>query len=714
MEDSNETFEAPEGWTNPPKLEDLKNDLMGAKPSHDAEVTQIDAWLDNLNITGSAKMTAIEGRSSVQPKLIRKQAEWRYAALSEPFLNSDELFRTAPKTWEDADAAEQNRLILNKQINSDIDKVAFIDEYVRAIVDEGTVIVRVDWEFEEEEVTEQVPLVQFRVNPELIPLHEELAGMKQENPTGYKFEVPEELQMAHEASIDEGQPLEPIVLGYEDVTVTKTVVNRPSLEVCDYHNIIIDPNCKNKLDKADFIIYSFETSLSALRKAGKYTNLENINVSNASVLSEPDHATEDNSDFSTRDEPRKKFVAYEYWGYWDYLDTGIAEPFVATWVGSTLIRMDVNPYPDKKLPFVSVPFMPKKKKVRGEPDGELLIDNQKITGAVTRGMIDIMGRSANGQTGSRKDALDATNKRKFQKGLDYEYNGQVDPRLAFNMHTYPEIPNSAPLMLQMQNIEAESMTGVKAFSQGISGDSLGESVGNGRSVMDAASKRETGILRRLASGVVKIGRKIIAMNAEFLEEEEVVRITNREFVTIRRDDLAGNFDLNLSISTVEEDDSKAQELAFMLQTLGPNADPGMTNIILRDIARLRKMPELAHEIETFEPTPDPVQEEMQQLELQKLRLEAAEIESKIQANFAGAGLDQARAQEVIAKARLLGSQADKSDLDFVEQESGVTQERDLQKQGEQARGNMALELVKQSGAANKELERFKSAKKIRK
>jgi hypothetical protein len=66
----------------------------------------------------------------------------------------------------------------------------------------------------------------------------------------------------------------------------------------------------------------------------------------------------------------------------------------------------------------------------GEPDGELLEDNQRVVGAITRGMLDTMGRSANGQTGIRKDMLDATNRRKFEKGLDYEFNPNVDPRRA--------------------------------------------------------------------------------------------------------------------------------------------------------------------------------------------------------------------------------------------------------------------------------------------
>jgi hypothetical protein len=321
-------------------------------------------------------------------------------------------------------------------------------------------------------------------------------------------------------------------------------------------------------------------------------------------------------------------------------------------------------------------------------------------------MMDILAKSANGQTGYRKDALDAVNKRKFQNGKDYEYNGGIDPRMAFHMHTYPEIPASAQFVLQQQTLEAESMSGVKAFSQGIDGNALGDSVGNGRSVLDAASKRENGILRRLAEGMVEIGRKIISMNAEFLDEEEVVRITNDEFETIRRDDLAGKYDLRLTISTAEEDNAKAERLEFMLQTMGNNLDFGMTKIILRDIARLRKMPELAHSIEQFEPQPDPIEQEMAQLELELKRAEIAKVVSETQENHANAQLDAAKSGTEQAKARQLTSDADQKDLNFVEQESGVTQERDKELQGVQAKGNIELERVKQGGARESELNQY--------
>ena len=83
-------------WRKPPTLLELKQDLADARPIHQTHIQKIDSWLENLNVTGKAKVKTPEGNSKIVPKLIRKQAEWRYAALTEPFLSTDDLFKCAP------------------------------------------------------------------------------------------------------------------------------------------------------------------------------------------------------------------------------------------------------------------------------------------------------------------------------------------------------------------------------------------------------------------------------------------------------------------------------------------------------------------------------------------------------------------------------------------------------------------------------------------
>jgi len=656
-------------WKNPPDLLELKADYDEAQSSHTSHVLDVDNWISALN--GEQTINNKKGRSKIVPKLIRKQAEWRYAALSEPFLSTDDLFNTSPMTFEDKESAIQNGLLLNYQINCKIDKTAFIDEYVRTAVDEGTVIVKVGWTYEDETIEVEVPDFEYQPSPESAQMHEQLHQMMEADPQKYKQDIAPEIQEAHRLTMETGVPMMGVQVGSHIEEQIKVLKNQPDLEVCDYNNVIIDPTCLGDLDKANFIIYSFETSMAELKKDGRYSNLEHVILENAAPLAQPDHNLEDETNFKFKDDPRKKIIVYEYWGYWDINDTGEVEPFIATWVGDVLIRMESNPFPDKKLPFVAVQYLPVRRHIYGEPDGALLEDNQKIIGAVTRGMIDIIGRSANGQMGIRKDALDVTNARKFEQGADYKFNSNVDPRQAFHMDTYPEIPNSALNMLNLQNNEAESLTGVKAFNSGISGSALGNTATGIRSALDAASKRELGILRRLADGINQIGRKIISMNAEFLSDQEIIRVTNEEFVAINREDLGGMYDIKLNISTAEADNEKAQELSFMLQTMGNNMDPAMSQIILSDIARLRKMPDLAKQIKDYQPQPNPMAEQKAQLELQLLQAQIQNESAKAAENAVDVEYKKAKTQTEISKSRNLNSKSDLEDLNFVEQESGV-------------------------------------------
>lgn len=674
-------------WKAEPSVRELKQDLEDARPHHNAQVQRIDEWLDNLHVRGKAKVNPPKGNSRIVPRLIRKQAEWRYAALSEPFLSTPDIFNVYPVSWEDRQAAQQNQVVLNNQFNTRINKVTFVDEYVRTLVDEGSAIVKVAWDFQEVTFTEEVPVYEYEVDPAMEGQLQQLIEFQESDPARYELEVPTEMKQALEISLANGVPYRPVIVGSRKQESSRTIKNQPTVEICDYRNVIVDPTCGGDIEKAGFVVHSFESSLSQLEKDGRYKNLDQINLDTNSILGEPDHATSDDTGktFNFADKPRKKFVVYEYWGYRDIDGSGVVRPIVAAWVGDTLIRMEENPFPDGKLPFVVVQYLPVRKSTYGEPDGALLEDNQKIIGAVTRGMIDILGKSANGQTGMRKDMLDAVNRRRYLNGEDYEFNAGVDPRQGVYMHTFPEIPASAQFMLQLQNLEAESLTGVKSFNQGIGSQALGDVAAGIRGALDAASKRELGILRRLSEGMVQIGRKIIAMNAEFLSDKEVIRMTNEEFVEIRRDDLAGNFDLRLSISTAEEDNAKAQELSFMLQTMGNNMEPELSKMILSDIARLRKMPDLAKRIESYKPQPDPLVQRQRELEVQKLEAEVQKL--------------NAEAQRALADAQVKNSDADLKDLKFVEQESGVTQERDLQKQGAQARAQAELKVV------DRELER---------
>lgn len=669
-------------WAKEPSVMSLQADLTMAKPAHDGQVSRIKRWTNLRNVEGSAKPNIkTEGRSKVQPKLVRRQNEWRYSALSEPFLSTEKAVQVSPTSWEDDENASNNEMVLNWQLRTKLNWVGFIGEYVRTCVDEGTVAVRMGWCRETVKEKVQVPQWTYYelMDPTKMDALQQAVQLYQANHQAFTM-LPEDLQESVRYSMEAGVPASAEITGYVMAEQDKVVKNHPTIEVLDYENVYIDPTCNGDLSKANFVVFSFETSKAELVKDGRYKNLDKVLWNGASPLHAVDHMSRNMEGTQFTDDLRKRVVAYEYWGFYDVNGDDVLVPIVATWIGNVMIRMEENPFPDKKLPLVVVPYLPIKKSVTGEPDAELLEDNQSILGAVTRGMIDLLGRSANGQTGMAKGMLDAVNRKRYNSGADYEFNPNMPPGAGMFQHKYPEIPNSALTILQLQNQEAEALTGVKAFSGGLSGNAYGDVAAGVRGMLDAASKREMDILRRLAQGVEEIATKIVAMNQVFLSDEEIIRVTNKPAVKIRREDLAGNFDLKVDITTAEIEDAKSKDLSFMLQTIGNNMDFSMVKMILAEICRLKRMPVLAHAIEAFQPTPDPVSQKLQELSVQKAELELQELQSKIALNM--------------AKAKQAGTGADLNDLDYVEQATGTKHARDMDKQSAQAEANSRLEITK--------------------
>jgi len=653
-------------WAKEPTVVELKRDLQFASTSHNRQITKIDSWNDLLNVENSAQPPKIKGRSSVQPKLIRRQAEWRYPALTEPFLTSNKLFQVNPVTFEDTAAAKQNELVLNWQFRTKINRVKFIDDFVRSTVDEGTSIVQIGWLRQTDEHTEVAPIWDhYAVNdPEVIEQLDQAVAFKKANPRIYNESTDDAIKAAVNLYESSGVASIAQQTGVEEVTVEDVIENKPTITVLDPRNVFIDPTCLGDIDNALFVIVAFETNKAELLKnTDRYKNLDKVNWDTATTSSTVTYGKADQQEFTFSDTVRKKIIAYEYWGFNDINNDGNLVPIVATWIDDVMIRMEENPFPDGKLPFVVTAYTPVKREVYGDSDANLLEDNQKILGA----------GSANAQRGIAKGLLDPLNRRKFENVQDYEFNPQLNPLTNIIEHKYPDIPQSALALISMQNNEAEALTGVKAFSGGLSSQAYGNVATGIRGMLDASAKREMSILRRLAKSVAKIGEKIVAMNSAFLSEEEVIRVTNKEFITIKREDLKGNFDLEVDITTAEINDAKVQDLAFILQTIGPNIDPQITMMILSEIAGLKNMPELQERISSYQPQPDPLAEEMKKLEIEKVKSEIA--------------YNNARAENMIANARA-------QELDSEMEASGYKHSQRMEQQKAQAQGNQDLQITK--------------------
>jgi hypothetical protein len=146
-------------------------------------------------------------------------------------------------------------------------------------------------------------------------------------------------------------------------------------------------------------------------------------------------------------------------------------------------------------------------------------------------------------------------------------------------------------------------------------------------------------------------------------------------------------------------------------------------MIRAEIARLRKMPDLAKRIEEYQPQPDPLQQAEAQLKIKLLEAQIAKEQAMARKHDSATALDQlqARTMEINAghtlaktetekaKARQTHSDADSKDLDYLEQESGVHQERALQKIHGQAESQTKMKIIEAMLNKKKENNTFNSS-----
>jgi hypothetical protein len=608
-------------------LNALKADLKAADPLKQDQDVLIAKWRAEYN--GAPYGNEQKGKSAIVSRDIKKQSEWQHATIIDPFVSTSEIIKATPITWEDEAAARQNELLLNTQFCRKFDRFNFMSKAVKVLDREGTLVVQCGWDYEEEEVTREAEVVVIN-------------------------------EFGQESIVEQ--------------SVTETIVkkNQPTAKVCRNEDIYIDPTCQDNLDNAQFVIYRYETDLSSLKRDGRYKNLDKISKHGNEDY---DYESPDETEFRFSDEPRKKHVVYEYWGNYDVDGDGIAEPIVCSWIHDVIIRLQSNPYPDGKPPFIVVPFNSVPFKIHGEANAELIGDNQKVKTAIIRGIIDNMAQSNNGQVALRKGALDQINRKKFLSGNNFEFNGSPND---FWQGSYNNIPSSAFDVIGLMNNEIESMTGTKSFSGGINAGSLGTTATGARGALDATATRRMNIVRNIAENLVKpLIRKWMSYNSEFLEDEEIVRVTNEEYVPVRRDDLDGRIDIDITISTAEDNAVKSQELSFLLQTLGPNEDPAIRRFIMADIMELMRMPDQAKHLREYQPKPDPMEEKLKELELERLMLENEKIKAEISdknaraaENTIDAELKKNKAMVEAAKARKLNSDADMTDLKFIKEDEG--------------------------------------------
>lgn len=634
-------------------IDHVKADYKASEVAKNENDNKIAKW---LKVKDSALYgTEKEHKSKYVSDLTQKLLNWQIPSITDPLVNNKDLINCKPFTHADVPISEQEEAVLTHQLIQTKDHYAFITDLVTWTAEKGTVFVKTGWDFQEEEQDVEVPVMVM-------------------NPiTGENVQV-----------------------GVRTEKQMVTTKNEPTRELIDPLDVRVDPTCRGNIAKASFIIHDFETDLSSLKKDGRYKDLDKVAAALAKETTDNDSDYVDDN-FQFEDEARKKIIVHEYWGVYDLNGDGIAEPVLIAWCNDIVIREGENPLPGQELPFERAVYTRRPGMIWGEPLAEQTSKNQHIDSVLHRGIFDDMRLANNGQTGTKKGFTDDNNLRKMKQGLDFEYNTSMNDVYE---DTYKPLNQSVFQVLDKNEKNAESAVGVSLMNHGTGGNALGSSAAAVNATTTSSAKREMHIVRGIAEDcLIPMLRKWSRYNKEFLEPEEIMRITDNEYVEPQH---GSEFDIKMTLESAETRAAKVQSTGFVLQTMGPNMPQTQQQILLARYLRLTGEPDIAKQIEN--PPPDPRQEaemrhaeEVHQLQIAKLKAEIFNEQAKGEENRVDIELKKAKTREI-------NSQSDLKDLDYLEKEKGIPHQREMEKEGAKAN----KELSKQKMADDARLQGVKN------
>jgi len=613
-------------------LDIIEHDLQDSRPYHDDVMGEISEWVDEYH--GEPYGNEQDGRSKIVWKLIKKQGEALVSNIVKPFLGNYDIVEINPVTEADVYKSKIDEKLINHYWNKEFKATRFLKSLGKVLVPEGTCFIRVGWNRETRERKQTIPL----------------EALTQEMRDTFSAKGAKFLENAD---------------GTVTITVINILSNNPTAKVVRNEDIYIDPTA-DTFEEAKFLIYEMRISLSDIMNDPIYdkeavSRLEKIVSQNDDKRRDGHDIHNYNlSDFEFKDEARKKIVLYEYWGEYDLDGDGNTEPVVATMArygdDNLILRMDRNPFPFKKIPFICIPLYEEPFKIYGRSLSDMISDEQKLSTSIVRGIIDNMANSNNGMKFFKKGALDAVNFNRLKRGDKYiEINTHDSINTAIMDGNFNQLPVHIFNMLTMLDSQAESLTGITKAMQGLPGSEMKSSTSNFSAMMTQSQIRLLDVTNNITNGLREMLEMWMSMTIAYVDDNEIKRITGIDIPALKqqetqrlvqqfnlqelpedtamkammlvaeeiedmfnRKDL--KFDIEMKVGTDGLKQIKIANLNMLMQQLAPLAQAGSIppkaiSLLVADLADQLDRPDIARMISEYVPQPDPMMQKMQQLEV---------------------------------------------------------------------------------------------------
>jgi hypothetical protein len=331
--------------------------------------------------------------------------------------------------------------------------------------------------------------------------------------------------------------------------VTK-VANHPVLEYLPTSELRFTPEA-NTLQDCKYVAHRKIVRGDYLKRKeqeGVYENVDealeecgNVNYTNIDIKRNPELRNANNK-LSDQDKASKQVELYEVYIKVDYNNDGIYEYLIVHMVGDVILRVQLND-------FEFAPFF----NAVSEYDPNVIfsddsfLDNieqlQDLKTALIRQIIINVAKNNAPQKfiNERNVDMDAL--------ISGEENIPVDGDVGASVFVPPSLPLSGATMelVQYAQVEIEEQTGSNRYNHGGNSPTLNKTATGVTALLGQSSKRMNLLAKQIAENfIVPVIRFLILLNQKYLDDEQMVRLTN-ENVTIKREELDIDYDLIINI-----------------------------------------------------------------------------------------------------------------------------------------------------------------------
>lgn len=346
------------------------------------------------------------------------------------------------------------------------------------------------------------------------------------------------------------------------------VKNAPVIENILVSELLYSSDAKS-LDEANFVAHKKKVTMSYLREReqqGIYANVDQITPKPKTGIMNDDQVEQvigDNYQGTSQeaDDARAEVTLYECYTKIDWNNDGVLEDMIITIVDDVVLRVEPN-YMGRHPFFAISPTKDPHRIWVKRSYAELIGELQDLKVALTRQIVQNIALTNDPKMILAEDAIN----------IDDYVKGRAVIRKKAN-HPMQDVAMSMPVnqlspytyqFLEYIESQKENRTGITRYNQGLDANSLNKTAMGISQIMGASTQRLELIARMFAeTGVYELFRFMIGLNQKFIDQNTVIRLTNKE-LAISPDDLQGNFDLivNAGISIASKESTQ-----LMLQSM---------------------------------------------------------------------------------------------------------------------------------------------------